>query len=105
MHGDSQYVVINSQPPGATIQVAGRHFITPTRVLLKRGLPKDARQVIVEKEGFKPVYAEFNRKYSPWLWGDIMWGIIPGIAVDTLTGGAFDLYPQQLVVQLQESAK
>ena len=105
MHGDSQYIVINSQPSEARIRVAGKSYITPTRVLFKRGLPIQEYQILAEKEGSRPATAKINRRYSSWLWGDILWGVIPGIAIDTLTGAAFDLYPDQLTVNLQESAK
>lgn len=105
MHGDSQYVEINSVPAGATAYVGGNYFITPAKVLLKRGYPAQEYQILFQKEGFKPGYAKIGQKLSGWLWGDIIWGIIPGITVDAITGGAFDLYPQQISVNLQESAK
>lgn len=105
MHGDSQYIKINSVPNGATAYIEGNYFITPAKVLLKRGYPMHEYQIVVQKEGFKPGYAKIEQKLSGWLWGDIIWGIIPGIAVDAITGAAFDLYPEQITVNLEGSVK
>jgi len=105
MHGDSQYVEVNSTPSGATAYIEGNSFLTPARILLKRGYPAHEYQILVQKEGFKPAYAKIEQNLSAWLWGDIIWGIIPGIVVDTITGAAFELYPDKISVQLEESAK
>lgn len=105
MHGDSQYVEINSVPSGATAHIEGNYFITPAKILLKRGYSLHEYQILVQKEGFKPGYAKISQKLSSWLWGDIIWGIIPGITVDAITGAAFDLTPKQITVNLEESAK
>ena len=105
MHGTYQYVEIKSQPAAATAFVNGEAVITPAKVLLKRGFPTQEYQVLLEKDGYKPGYAKINQKLSGWLWGDIIWGILPGIAVDALSGAAFDLYPKQVMVNLEESAK
>ena len=105
MHGDSQYVQIKSVPSGATAYIEGNYFITPAKVLLKRGLPTHEYQVLVEKEGYKPGYGKIGQKLSGWLWGDIIWGIIPGITVDAITGAAFDLEPTQITITLEERAK
>jgi len=105
VHGNSQYVEIDSQPQGATAYVGGNYFITPAKVLLKRGYPMQDQQVLVQKEGYKPGYATISQSLSGWLWGDIIWGILPGLAVDAITGAAFNLHPAKIVVQLEPSAK
>jgi hypothetical protein len=105
MHGDSQYIEANSVPSGATVYIEGKYFTTPAKILLKRGYPAQEYQALFQKEGLKPAYAKIGQKLSGWLWGDILWGIIPGIAVDMGTGGAFDLTPKQINVTLEQSAK
>jgi hypothetical protein len=105
MHGRSQYVQVDSVPSGASVYVEGNTFITPAKILLKRGAPMHEYQLLLQKEGFKPGYAKIGQKPSGWLWGDILWGIIPGITVDFLTGAAFDLYPHQVSVNLEQSVK
>lgn len=107
MHGDSQYVNIDTDPKDASIQIQGQggRFTAPARILLKRGYPMQEYQILVEKEGYKPGYAKITQKLSAWLWGDIIWGIIPGIAIDMITGAAFDLKPAEITVELEESIK
>lgn len=105
MHGDSQYVEINSQLSGASAYIEGNYFITPAKVLLKRGYPMHEYQILVQKEGYKPGYAKIYQKLSGWLWADIIWGIIPGITIDAITGAAFDLVPKQITVNLEGSTK
>ncbi|MFC1804769.1 PEGA domain-containing protein [Candidatus Omnitrophota bacterium] len=104
MHGDSQYVEIDSYPQGATAYIDGTYHVTPAKVLLKRGHPMKDYTILLEKEGYKPGYAKVEQKLSAWLWGDIVWAIVPGVAVDLLTGGAFKLRPQRVTVELEESA-
>ena len=52
MHGDSQYVEINSVPEGASLYIDGNYFTTPAAVLLKRGHHFHEYQLLVEKEGY-----------------------------------------------------
>lgn len=105
MHGNSQYVEINSVPEGATAYIDGNYYTTPADVLLKRGHHMHEYQILVQKEGFKPGYATIEQRLSGWLWGDIVWFVIPGILVDAITGAAFNLHPAQITVELEESAK
>jgi hypothetical protein len=105
MHGDSQYIEINSEPQAATAYVDGNYFTTPATVLLKRGHHIHKYQIRVQKEGYKPAYATVELRLSKWLWGDIIWLVVPGVLVDAITGAAFNLYPSQITVRLEESAK
>lgn len=105
IHGDSQYVEIDSVPQGATLYIDGNYFTTPAQVLLKRGHHIHEYQILVQKEGYKPAYAKIEQRLTGWLWGDIFWFIIPGILVDTINGAAFNLKPQEITVTLEESAK
>lgn len=105
VHGDSQYIEVDSKPAGASAYINGSYFITPAKVLLKRGYPTYEYQVLVQKEGYKPGYARITQRLSGWLWGDIFWGILPGLVVDSLTGGGFNLIPARIEVVLEPSAK
>lgn len=105
VHGNSQYVQIDSIPPGAQAFVDGVYITTPGKVLLKRGYPTQEHQIVVQKEGYKPAYATISQTLSGWLWGDLFWGILPGITVDIVTGAAFNLYPSKVTITLEPSAK
>lgn len=105
IHGDSQYVNIDSSPQGATVFIEGNSFITPAKVLLKRGYPLKEYQLMLQKAGYKPGYAKIEQRSSGWLWLNILNGIIPGITVDFITGAAFDLVPSEVRVILEESVK
>lgn len=105
INSDSQYVSINSQPPGASVYLEGNYFITPAKVLLKRGHPMKDLQLIFQKEGYKPAYANIEQRPSGWLWLNIFNGVIPGVTIDFITGGAFNLTPSEISVKLEEAAK
>jgi len=94
MHGKSQDVGISSSPTGATVTVdnkAGGQ--TPYIAHLRR---KDNHIVKVELPGYAPAEMTLTRKTSGWVWGNIVFGGLIGLAVDAMTGGLYNLTPEQL---------
>ena len=104
MHrGSKQWVLINSNPTGATATIDGATKIqTPGQVKLKRG--KD-HVVVVEKEGYEPQQALIDHDMSGWIFGNILLGGLIGLAVDFGTGGAFNLEPDTVSLELKEKAQ
>lgn len=98
MHGTHQSVGIVSNPSNAAVYV-DRSFIgqTPMIVELSR---KDNHFVRIELEGFMPYEAVFSRKLSGWVFGNIVFGGIIGLAVDAISGGIYKLTPDQIQAEL-----
>jgi hypothetical protein len=101
MHGGSQEVGISSQPTGATITVDGQPAgKTPVTAKLSR---KDIHRVAITLEGYQPFEITTMRKTSGWVWGNIIFGGIIGLAVDAISGGLYDVRPEQIAGQLSKA--
>lgn len=99
MHGTTQQVAVSSSPTGAQVSVNGmQHGVTPVIADLKR---KDNHVIRVTLDGFQPFEMALTRSTSGWVWGNLVFGGIPGLAVDAITGGLYKLAPEQVTAQLQ----
>jgi hypothetical protein len=98
IHGSRQQVSISSTPSNARVTVNGQpQGATPVVVRLKR---KDLHTVRLELEGYQPVEIPLRRKVSGWVWGNIVFGGLIGLAVDAGTGAMYKLTPEQVVTTL-----
>lgn len=98
MHGSSQEVGIGSTPTGAKVSVDGREYgKTPTVAKLSR---KDHHTVRIEMEGYEPYEMTLVRKTSGWVWGNIVFGGLIGLAVDAISGGLYKIEPAQVQATL-----
>lgn len=98
MHGTSQQIGIGSTPSGANLTVDGQSFgTTPTIANLKRG---DNHIVKIEMEGYMPYETTLTKKVSGWVWGNIVFGGLIGLAVDAISGGLYNLSPEQIQATL-----
>ncbi len=99
MQGTTQSIGISSVPTGAKVSVDNSEKgKTPIVVNLTR---KDNHFVKIEMEGYLPYEATFTRGTSGWVWGNIVFGGIIGLAVDAMTGGLYYLTPNQVNAVLQ----
>ena len=99
MNQTTQAVGIASNPTGASVTVDGTpHGKTPVVAKLSR---KDHHIVRLELAGYQPYEATLTRHVSGWVWGNVVFGGLIGLAVDALTGGLYKLTPDQVVAQLQ----
>jgi hypothetical protein len=90
-HGNKQDVSIGSSPTGASISVDGKPMgTTPAVVQLTR---KDSHLVRLDLDGYAPFEMPLERKTSGWIWGNIVFGGLIGIAVDASTGAMYRLSP------------
>jgi len=100
MHGTSQKVGISSSPTGAKVWVDNKEMgITPLFADLKRG---DDHIVKVELAGYQKAELTITKSVSGWVWGNIVFGGIIGLAVDAITGGLYNLSPEQLNTELKK---
>jgi hypothetical protein len=102
MQGSRQAVGVSSTPTGASVfvddQPAG---VTPTTVNLTR---KDHHVVRLELAGYQPYEIQLTRGVSGWVWGNLVFGGLPGLAVDALTGGLYKLTPNTVNATLASGA-
>ena len=54
------------------------------------------RDVRIELAGYKPYETTLTRKVSGWVWGNIVFGGLIGLAVDAISGGLYNLTPEQV---------
>lgn len=98
MHGTSQDVGISSSPTGATVTVDNSAKAqTPYVANLSR---KDNHVIHVAADGYAPADLTLTRSTSGWVWGNIVFGGLIGLAVDAMTGGLYNLSPEQLTTTL-----
>lgn len=101
MHGSSQGIGFASNPTGAAITIDNQtHGQTPTIVNLSR---KDTHLVRIDLDGYKPFETTITRHVSGWIWGNIVFGGIIGLAVDAISGGLYKLSPDQLQAELAKN--
>jgi hypothetical protein len=53
-------------------------------------------------EGYQPFEIITTRKTSGWVWGNIVFGGLIGLAVDAITGALYDVRPGQIAAQLSK---
>lgn len=100
MHRSRQEVGINSSPSNAKVTINGQEKgNTPVIVDLKR---KDTHMVGIELDGYEPYETTLTRKTSGWVWGNLVFGGLPGLAVDAIAGGLYKLTPEQISAELRE---
>lgn len=98
IHSPRQQVAISSTPAGATISIDNREVgKTPLVTKLAR---KDEHVLRIELAGYQPFQATLTRKVSGWVWGNIVFGGLVGLAVDAVSGGMYELRPEQVSAAL-----
>lgn len=98
MHGTNQDIGISSNPTGAEVTVDGTlRGATPLVTEMKRG---NNHIVKLQLPGYAPYEATFTKSVSGWVVGNLLFGGLIGLAVDAITGGLYNLSPEQLAAQL-----
>ena len=101
IHGTRQDVGVTSAPPGATVKIDNiQSGNTPVIAKLTR---KDNHVVRIELAGYQPFDATLTRSVSGWVWGNIVFGGLIGLAVDAIDGGMYKLTPEQVSATLVAS--
>jgi len=98
VNGSNQDIAVASTPTGATVSVDGaRSWTTPATISMQR---KSAHTIEISMEGYEPYQMQVTRSTSGWIWGNIIFGGLIGIAVDASTGGLYKLSPEAISEQL-----
>lgn len=99
IHGTTQQVGISSSPSNAGVAINGVNIgSTPVMVDLKR---KDSHIVRISLAGYETYETTLTRKVSGWVWGNIVFGGLIGLVVDSSTGGMYKLTPEQIQAELR----
>ena len=103
--GTTQSVFVNSSPSGANVEVDGLQATTPTKLELKRS--QASHNVRITKEGYEPANVSIGRKFNPWVAGNLLWGygVVAGVIVDFVSGGAWDLDTDRIDLSLAPDEK
>jgi len=100
MHGTSQDIGISSSPTGAKVLIDNQTgSMTPYVAKLSR---KDNHIVKVSMDGYAPAELTLTKSVSGWVWGNIVFGGLIGLAVDAISGGLYNLTPSQLQTTLAQ---
>lgn len=98
MHGSRQDVGISSAPVSASVTIDNQTMgKTPIVAELRR---KDNHIIKIEMAGYEPFETTITHKVSGWVWGNIAFGGLIGLAVDAITGGLYNLTPEQISATL-----
>jgi hypothetical protein len=73
--------------------------ITPVTIPMPRNMPHN---VTVEADGYSIWSGTLQPGVSGWIWGNIAFGGLIGLAVDFASGGAYQLSPESLSATLQQ---
>jgi len=102
--GTTQAIHINSSPTGAAVNIDGsQRGVTPFSIELARSRDHNLK---FSKKGYLDATFTVRRKFSgSSLTGNILLGGLPGMAVDALSGAAYDLKPETVLVTLKPQEK
>ena len=103
MNQTTQAIGISSNPTGATVTVDSvPNGKTPVVARLSR---KDNHIVKLELAGYKPYETTLTRRVSGWVWGNVAFGGLIGLAIDAITGGLYKLTPDQITGELRKEGQ
>ena len=98
INGSKQNVSFSSTPGGATVFVDNQQMgVTPVSLALSR---KDHHNVRLELAGYQPYEVKLTRGVSGWVFGNLIFGGLPGLAIDAISGGLYKLSPDDVQATL-----
>jgi len=94
IHGTTQPIGVSSTPTNAEVMVDGHSYgNAPVTVELKR---KKNHMLRIELEGYEAYETTITKSASGWVFGNIVFGGLIGLAVDAITGGMYELNPDHI---------
>lgn len=99
MQGTTQEIGISSTPSQAIVKVNGQQMGTTPAVLdLKR---KRTHFIQIKLDGYQLFETTLTRKTSGWVWGNLVFGGLPGLVIDAAAGGMYKLTPDQITADMR----
>src|SRR5436190_22892161 len=100
VNGSRQAVTVNATPSSAKVYIDGELAGTGfAQAQLKRG---KSHVIEVKHQGYRTAKVTTDNSITGWFWGNLICGGIPGGAVDLITGSAYDVDPNRIVVTLDQ---
>lgn len=94
MHGGSQDLGIASAPSGAQVTIDNQNKgVTPMVASISR---KQNHIIHFAMEGYQPTDVTVTHSVSGWVWGNVVFGGVVGLAVDAITGGLYKLNANEI---------
>ncbi len=98
LNGKYETINISSDPPGALAKVSGQEVRTPGQITLRRD---SDYTVVVHKDGYQDITGTIQSSINWWTTlGNIIFGGIIGIAIDSASGSLYYLTPATVSVPL-----
>lgn len=101
MHGTRQSIGIASNPTNANVWV-DKSYVGNTPIIVEMSRNNN-HTVTIHLEGYQPYEAIFSRQLSGWVFGNVIFGGIIGLAVDAISGGLYQLTPDQIQAELRSN--
>lgn len=102
MHGTHQKIGISSNPTNAAVWIDQVYLgVTPMLVDLSR---QDNHFLRIEIPGYLPYDAVFSRQLSGWVFGNVIFGGVIGLAIDAISGGIYKLTPDQIQAEMRANS-
>ena len=99
MNQTTQSIGFSSTPTGASVTIDGTpRGTTPVIARLARRKP---HVVKIELAGYQPFETTLTRRFSGWVFGNILLGGLIGLAIDMVSGGMYKLTPDQVRAELR----
>ena len=98
MQGGTESLGVSSNPSGAHVIINNEHKgQTPLTVELKR---KENHVIELHKDGYESASETVTHNVSGWVWGNLLFGGVIGLAVDSIAGGMYKLSADTVHVDL-----
>lgn len=102
IHGTRQDLSIITSPPGIVARVGTQSCITPCTLNISRR----ADFIYLAWDSDERLYGlGKNANVFTFYIGNILWGIIPGMIFDSLSGGKYSIEPINVIKPVQEKEK
>lgn len=99
--GSTQEVGIASNPAGANVTINGElKGVTPTTLKLDRD---KQYTIVLTKPGYEPYSAALTHSVSGWVWGNVFFGGLIGLAIDAGTGNLHNIEPEHIQANLTKA--
>ncbi len=96
IYGSRQDLNVNTVPPGAVARVGTQSCVTPCMLTVSR----KEKSIFIQQDQVERQY-RLTRSYhvGTFLFGNLLWGLFPGMIVDSASGGKIGLEDVNIVTR------
>jgi hypothetical protein len=101
--GTKHAINVECEPEDSKISINGALHKSPCTQDVERGVYASSKnKVVVEKDGYKPCEFNLSGSAHPWVFGNILFGGLIGIAIDLGTGAAATVEQEDIKMVIYE---